>query len=106
MSEDSIHHRANAHESHIKSFAGLILKNKNASKVATRIHTTLLARYVQLRKVIPAKHAKIITINHHANQSNQSVILMALTTATVAINVKIGKRINTWIFHAIGQKLI
>jgi hypothetical protein len=44
MSEDSIHHRANAHESHIKSFAGLILKNKNASKVATRIHTTLLAR--------------------------------------------------------------
>jgi hypothetical protein len=44
MREDNIHHRANAQESHIKSLAGLILKNKKASNVATRIHTTLLAR--------------------------------------------------------------
>ena len=95
MRDDNIHHRANAQESHINSFAGLILKNKNASNVATRIHTILLARYVQFRKVIAAKQAKIIVINHQANPSNQSVILIALTTATVAINVKMGKRIQT-----------
>ncbi len=106
MSEDSIHHRANAQESHINSFAGLILKNKNASNVATRIHTILLARYVQFKKVIAAKQAKIIVINHQANPSNQSVILMALTTATVAINVNIGNKIQTWILPAIGHKLI
>jgi hypothetical protein len=47
-----------------------------------------------------------MVINHHANPSNQSVILIALTTATVAMNVNIGKRIQTWIFPAIGHKLI
>jgi hypothetical protein len=47
-----------------------------------------------------------MVINHHANPSNQSVILIALTTATVAMNVNIGKRIHTWIFPAIGHKLI
>jgi hypothetical protein len=55
----------------------------------------LLARYVPFKKVIAAKQAKIIAINHQANPSNQSVILIALTTATVAINVKIGNKIHT-----------
>ena len=72
-----------------------MLKNKNASNVATNIPTMLLARYVPFKKVIAAKQAKIIAINHQANPSNQSVILIALTTATVAINVKIGNKIHT-----------
>jgi|GEM_PF-4559069 hypothetical protein len=72
-----------------------MLKNKNASNVATNIPTILLARYVPFKNVIAAKQAKIIAINHQANPSNQSVILIALTTATVAINVKIGNKIHT-----------
>lgn len=59
-----------------------------------------------MRNVITAKQLNMIAISHHANQSSPSVILIAFTTATVAMNVRIGKRIQTSIFQAIGQKLI
>ena len=59
-----------------------------------------------MRKVIIAKQPNMIAISHHANQSSPSVILIAFTTATVAMNVKIGNRIQTSTFQAIGQKLM
>ena len=82
------------------------MKNKNAKRTATRIPTTVVARYVPLRKVTRARETNIIVINPQANPSSPSVILIAFTTAIVAINVRIGKRIPTSIFHAIGQRFI
>lgn len=41
-----IHHRQNAQLSHINTFAGLILKNIKAIKVATHIHNTVVAKYL------------------------------------------------------------
>ena len=40
------HHNAKAQLSHIKIFAGLILKNMKATNVAAHIHSTVVAKYL------------------------------------------------------------
>ena len=40
------HHKQNAQLSHIKIFAGLILKNIKATNVAAHIHNTVVAKYL------------------------------------------------------------
>ena len=100
------HHIANAQLSHINIFAGNILKNINDAKTAQTITTNVVAMYVWFTKST-AESTKISShINHHANQSSQSVILIAFTMAIVNINVRIGRNIHRCTFHAIGHKFI
>ena len=84
------HHRQNAQLSHINTFAGLILKNMKATNVATQTHRTVVAKYLCDMNKATAKVSSTNMFNHHANQSNQSVIFTAFTIKIVAINVNIG----------------
>lgn len=84
------HHRANAQLSHINTFAGLILKNINATNVDAHIHSTVVARYLCATNNATENVNSMKIFNHHANQSNQSVIFTALTINIVAMNVNIG----------------
>ena len=87
---ESNHHSANAQESPIKTFAGLILKRRNANNVPVMIPSSVVARYHQYMNVITDITHNKITIIHQANQSNQSVILIAFTIAIVRKKVITG----------------
>jgi hypothetical protein len=84
------HHRAKAQLSHIKIFAGFILKNINATKVAMQIQITVVAKYLCEINRATASVISTKIFNHHANQSNPSVIFTAFTINIVEINVRIG----------------
>ena len=88
--EASNHHIAKAQLSHIKIFAGNILKNIKDAKMAVTMTTNVVAIYVWFTSVIAHKTKNMIAINPHANQSSQSIILIALTILIVIKNVIIG----------------
>lgn len=100
------HHRQNAQLSHINTFAGLILKNMKATSVATQTHRTVVAKYLWDMNRATAKVSSTNMFNHHANQSNQSVIFTAFTIKIVAINVNIGNHHHRWTIQKRGDKLI
>lgn len=100
------HHIAKAPLSHINIFAGKILKNINDAKTAQTITTNVVAMYVWFTKSIDESTKISSHINHPANQSSQSVILMAFTIAIVNTNVKIGRNIQRCTFQAIGRKFM
>ena len=58
--------------------------------MATMMAMTVVAINVPLKNVITAKTNKMIIINHHANPSSPSVILIALTMLIVIKKVIIG----------------
>ena len=100
------HHKAKAQLSHIKILAGLILKNMNATNVATHIHNTVVAKYLcEINRAI-AKVSSTNIFNHHASPSNQSVIFTAFTINIVDINVSIGNHRHKCIIPNTGAKLI
>ena len=99
------HHIANAQLSPINILAGFILKNRNAINIAIIIAITAVAMYVQLKNVTTPRTKNITAINPHANQSNQSTILIAFTILIVIKKVSIGKNIHISILPAIGQRL-
>jgi len=99
-------HRANAPLSHIKIFAGLILKNINATSVAAHIHNTVVARYLCEINKATANVIKTKIFNHPANPSNQSVIFTALTMNIVQMKVKIGNPRHRCIVPNRGAKFI
>ena len=84
------HPKQKAQLSPMKIFAGLILKNMNATNVATHIHSTVVARYLWEINRATANVINTKIFNHPANQSSQSVIFTAFTINIVAINVRIG----------------
>ena len=85
-----IPHKLNAQLSHIKIFAGLILKNIKATSVAIHIHSTVVARYLcDINRAI-ANVKRTNMFNHPANQSSQSVMFTAFTMNIVVMNVNIG----------------
>lgn len=100
------HHIEKAPLSHMKIFAGNILKNINDAKTAHTITTNVVAMYVWFTKATTARTNNSTHINPPANQSSQSVILIAFTMAMVNTNVKIGQNIHRWIFHAIGRRFM
>ena len=89
-----IHHKANAQLSHMNTLAGLMLKNMKATRVATHIHSTVVARYLCAVNSATASVISTNIFNHHANQSNQSVIFTAFTMNIVEMNVNIGNHIH------------
>jgi hypothetical protein len=89
-----IHHKANAQLSHMNTLAGLMLKNMKATRVATHIHNTVVARYLCAVNRATAKVINTNIFNHQANQSNQSVMFTAFTMNMVEMNVHIGNRIH------------
>ena len=91
------HHSANAQLSPMKIFAGLILKNMNATNVAIHIHNTVVARYLWDMNKATANVIRTNTLNHPANQSSQSVMFTAFTINMVAMNVRIGNHRHRWI---------
>ena len=97
-------HIAKAPLSHINIFAGNILKNMNDAKTAQTITTNVVAMYVWFTKSTAESTRISSHISHHANQSSQSVILIAFTIAIVNTNVKIGRNIHRCTFQAIGHK--
>jgi hypothetical protein len=74
----------------MKIFAGLMLKNIKATKVAIHIHSTVVARYLCVINSAIANVKRTNMFNHPANQSSQSVMFTAFTMNIVAINVNIG----------------
>ena len=69
--------------------AGFILNHKNAPNIPITTPKIVVVKYHHSKKEATASINKIININHQAKPSNQSVILTALTIATVKIKVKI-----------------
>ena len=100
------HPIANAPLSHIKIFAGNILKNINDAKTAQTITTNVVAMYVWFTKSTAESTNSSNHNNHPANQSRPSVILIAFTIAIVNTNVNIGRNIQRCTFQAIGRKFI
>ena len=100
------HHRQKAQLSHIKILAGLILKNMNATNVATQIQRTVVARYLCEMNRATAKVISTKIFNHPASQSSQSVIFTAFTINIVAIKVSTGNHHHKWIVPKSGAKLI
>lgn len=100
------HPRQNAQLSHIKTFAGLMLKNMNATNVATHIHNTVVAKYLWEINRAMANVNRTNIFNHHANPSSQSVIFTALTINIVDMKVKIGNNHHRCTIQNNGDKLI
>ena len=100
------HHKQKAQLSHIKTFAGLMLKNMKATNVDAHTHGTVVARYLCDINKATAKVISTKIFNHQANQSNQSVIFTALTMNIVAINVRIGNHRHRCISQNNGDKLM
>ena len=100
------HHKQKAQLSPIKIFAGFILKNIKATRVAIQIHNTVVAKYLweMNRAMANVNNTKIF--NHPANQSSQSVIFTAFTINIVAMNVSIGNHHHRWIIQNRGERLI
>lgn len=98
------HHKQKAQLSHIKTFAGLILKNINATKVAIQTHNTVVAKYLWDTNKATANTHNTEIFNHPANQSSQSVIFTALTINMVERNVNTGKAHHKWIVPKNGAK--
>ena len=100
------HHKQNAQLSHINTFAGLILKNINATNVAAQTHRTVVAKYLcDMNKAI-ANVSNTNIFNHHASPSNQSVIFTAFTIKIVAMNVNIGNHHHKCTIQKRGDRLI
>ena len=100
------HHKQNAQLSHINTFAGLILKNMNATNVAAQTHRTVVAKYLWEINRATAKVSNTNIFNHHAKPSNQSVIFTAFTINIVAMNVSIGNHRQSFTIQKRGDKLI
>ena len=100
------HHRQNAQLSHIKIFAGFILKNMKATKVEIQIPNTVVARYLWEINRATANVSKTKIFNHPANPSNQSVIFTAFTINIVVINVNIGNHRQRCTIPKTGDRLI
>lgn len=100
------HHKQNAQLSHIKIFAGLILKNIKATNVAAHIHNTVVAKYLWEMNSATANVNSTKIFSHPANQSSQSVIFTAFTIKIVAINVRIGNHRHKWIIPNTGERFI
>ena len=99
-------HNEKAQLSHMKIFAGLMLKNIKATNVAIHIHSTVVARYLcEINRAI-ANVNKTNIFNQPANQSSQSVIFTAFTINIVAINVNIGNHRHRCITQNNGERLI
>jgi len=78
-----------------------------ATNVAIQIHNTVVARYLWEINRATANVINTNTLNHPANQSNQSVIFTAFTINIVAMNVRIGNHRDRWItLGNSGAKLI
>ena len=100
------HQKANAQESPIKIFAGLILNRRNASVLPNIIPISVVAKYRWLIKVIMAIKPKTIIISPPTKPSSQSVILIALTIVTVRKKVMMAYQNPRCISPAKGQRLI
>ena len=100
------HHKQNAQLSPINTFAGLILKNINATKVEIQIHNTVVARYLWEINNATANVKSTKIFNQPANQSSQSVIFTAFTINIVAINVNIGNHRHRWIVPNTGARFM
>lgn len=100
------HHKAKAQLSHMKTFAGFILKNMNATSVAAHIHKTVVAKYLWEMNNATANVINTKIFNQPANQSSQSVIFTAFTINIVEMNVKIGNARHRWIVPKIGDRFI
>jgi hypothetical protein len=101
-----IPHKLKAQLSHIKIFAGLILKNINATNVEIHIHSTVVAKYLWEINSATARVNKTKMLNHPANQSSQSVIFTAFTINIVPMNVRIGNRRQRWTIPNTGERFI
>ena len=100
------HHRAKAQLSHMKTLAGLILKNMKATRVEIHIHSTVVARYLWEINRATANVIKTKIFSHHANQSSPSVIFTALTINIVAKKVKIGNPRHKWTTPNSGERFM
>jgi hypothetical protein len=86
--------------------AGFILNRRNANIIPNKIHMMVVVKYHQKKNVITINTNSTIIVNPQANQSNQSVIFIAFTIATVKINVKSKYKIHKYISHHNGHILI
>ena len=100
------HHKQNAQLSPMKIFAGLILKNINATKVEIHIHNTVVAKYLWEMNRATANVNNTNMFNHPANQSSQSVMFTAFTMNIVAMNVSIGNPRHRWIIQNTGERFM
>ena len=67
-----------------------MLKNMKATSVEIHTPNTVVARYFCDINRATANVSNTNIFNHHANQSNQSVIFTAFTINIVAMNVNTG----------------